>query len=369
MPYIGRYLDRITRKKSLILGIGCQIIAVAITAVIITFFGSEIGELNRTGFIFLVFFGFLSSIGTNIMDIAVASDLVPAALPSERLPHFNSRLRQLDLLTEVTSPVLAGAFLLMSFSWAPLFGFYLIVLWNVISFYPEYFFLKSILDSHPGLNKKKVISQNLKKTLFAKLISGWAIFIRQPVSHLIFTYSLLWISVLSPHGVLLTAFLKGGWSLPEPIIGTFRALGAFFGLAATIIYPRLHNKLGLAKTTKAFISFQAIMVILALFSFFSGGYTAQICFLIFILLSRIGLYGFSLGETESRQILIPENLRGEINGVASSLTSLATLILFGFGILFSSAENFKYLICISVVCVSIATIYIHFTFSKLKLTE
>lgn len=370
MPYAGRLIDTLPRKKSMQIGIGLQALAVSLTAILIFLLQQMIDKtlaydsVSFVLFLFLLLMGFVSVIASGIMDIAVSNDWVPSVLPPVEWPHFNSRLRQLDLITEVASPVLTGLILMLSWGDGHLIGFYLIVAWNVASFIPEYVLLNQIISEKPQLNLKKIVPHALKRSFKDKLTSGWSVFVCQPAAPVIAAYTLLWLSVLSPHGVLLTAFLKNGWSLSEPLIGGFRALGAVFGISATFIYPRLRAHFGLVVTSKAFILFQAAMVTSALVVFFWEGTVFRIIFLILILLSRIGLYGFGLGETELRQGAIPEELRGEVNGVASSLTSLATLIIFGLGILLSSPEDFRYLVFISVVAVSMAAIYFFFTADK-----
>ncbi|RYZ81738.1 MAG: ABC transporter substrate-binding protein, partial [Proteobacteria bacterium] len=157
-----------------------------------------------------------------------------------------------------------------------------------------------------------------------------------------------------PHGVLLTAYLKDGWNLPEWAIGTFRGAGAFFGLISTALFPWVINRWGLLKGTKQFILFQTLAVLGGLGFFFLGGLAGQIGFLTFILFSRIGLYGFSLGETQIRQVGIAPEVRGEVNGFASALTGIATLVLYGAGALLPSTADFKYLVIGSVVFVVIA---------------
>ena len=82
----------------------------------------------------------------------------------------------------------------------------------------------------------------------------------------------------------------------------------------------------------------ALGVFLFADSFGHGG------FLAFILLSRVGLYGFSLGEMQIRQIEIAPAVRGEVNGFASALTALATIGLFGAGVALPSTDQFKFLI-------------------------
>lgn len=366
MPTVGRLIDNYPRLRILQLGIAMQTVFVLLVSVFIYLIYLSDRSFS-TAFDLLVFgcltiFGFLASTGSNILDIAVANDLVPSALSSSRLPYFNSRLRQLDLLTEVSSPIAAGAILLLDYGQFQFFGFFLIVGWNILSFYPEYFLLNGVLKENLALASKSLPKGFEKSGIFEKLTSGWRDFINEPISLVILAYSLLWISVLSPHGVLLTAFLKGGWSLSEPVIGGFRALGAVFGLGATFLFPLLHNRYGVIRTSRMFIFFQVLMVSIAFAFFFIEGAAFQLLFLLFILFSRIGLYGFGLGETEIRQMRIPESKRGHINGVASSLTSLATLIIFGLGIIFPSKDDFVLLVATSVSAVILASlVFVAFT--------
>lgn len=361
MPLIGKHIDKKTRRTSLVWGIGTQALGVVCSTAAIyllsKFSASETNSpLFLTLFGMLIFSGILSTLGTNVMDIAVSNDLVPTVVNSERLPIFNSRLRQLDLLTEVLSPVAAGGLLLVSIPTIPLLGIILVALWNLVTFLPEYQLLNVILKNDPSLNQKQFVSEGLKLNLWQKIQIGWDNFTKLSVSSSIITYSILWLSVLSPHGVLLTAFLKGGWQLSEPVIGTFRGLGAVLGLVATLIYPIYRKKHSVVETSKRLLLFQAAMVTAALYFFFQKSNMSQLIFLGAVLASRIGLYGFSLGEIELRQRLIPESLRGEVNGVASALNSLATLFIFCMGLIFSTPDSFKYLVIISVLAVVLASV-------------
>lgn len=60
--------------------------------------------------------------------------------------------------------------------------------------------------------------------------------------------------------------------------------------------------------------------------------------------SRIGLYGFILGEIEIPQRMIPEGVRGVVNGVATSLTGLSTVLLFALGSYVLSQRVFRCLL-------------------------
>lgn len=294
------------------------------------------------------------------MDIAVANDLVPSVIPKKDLPKFNSHLRQVDLVTEVFSPIFAGLLLSLSSLSSPLTGIAFVIAWNLISFIPELCILTGIVKKDVSLDDPKSLNISSTESLYKKFINGWDLFQKSSVYWVVLAYACLWITVLSPHGVLLTAYLKAGWKIPEYIIGLFRASGAIFGLMATILYPTLHRRYGLISAGKIFILFQGLMVILAFIFSLSMETHYQYLFMIFILFSRIGLYGFGLAETEMRQILIPVGERGRINGVSQALTSFATVLVYGLGILFSNTESFIYLVGISALSVVVGGLIFKF---------
>lgn len=362
LPKMASLIDRMNRIKTAYVGIFLQLIGVLAGALAIFILSSlNTGEyhwgqvLPIATFAALVLSGVLSQLGSSFMDIAIANDLVPSSLNANELTHFNSRLRQVDLFAEVTSPVIAGLLLLID---KPMhLGFYFVVLWNVISFFPELGLLSSVFRSRPELIEKKVLAlEQTKKTLLQKLTGGWEAFFKEPVALAVLAYAFLWLSVLSPHGVLLAGFLKDGWKMPEWMIGTFRGAGAFFGLLATFIFPWAVKRWGLLKATRNFILYQAAVLITALAFFYVKGPAGQMLFLILILFSRIGLYGFSLGEMEIRQIGIRADARGKINGFASALTGIATLFLYAGGALLPETADFEYLIIISVTFVVVGAI-------------
>lgn len=306
-------------------------------------------------FVFMVVSGLVGSLGASLMDVSIANDVAPSVFSGSKLATFNSRFRQVDLITEVGSPVLAGLFLAIPDFWFPLTGFGLVVAWNLLSFFPELMILSSVFKERPDLKSKILhVSSESRKSLTRKIAEGWRDFFRQPIAPVMIAYAAIWLSVLSPHGVLLTGFLNDGWHLPEWTIGLFRGSGAFFGLAATFLFPIALKFMNLRKVAAVFLSFQAVTVLGAYGFFHLGGTIGANGFLVLVLFSRIGVYGFGLGEMQIRQEEIPTALRGEINGFANALTGVATLILFGSGAALSATEDFGYLILMSVVFVWIA---------------
>jgi iron-regulated transporter 1 len=64
-----------------------------------------------------------------------------------------------------------------------------------------------------------------------------------------------------------------------------------------------------------------------------------------------------------RQSLIPKDKRGEVNGIASSTTSMATLVLFLAASLIGDTANFGYMVIFSVVAIFIS-LMVFLKFSK-----
>ncbi|CAN5415291.1 hypothetical protein BH10BDE1_BH10BDE1_27790 [soil metagenome] len=362
LPRLSMLIDRLDRLKSATLGIVLQLCGVVAGFTSIVWLPTgETPHLQSTGFVVafiaLVISGIVSQLGSSFMDIAIANDLVPSTFNGPELTKFNSRLRQVDLATEVGSPVVTGLLLLVSTPEHPLTGFTLVALWNVLSFFPEYLILKSIFSERTDLNEKPIVLDSSRtKPILLKIRDGWRSFFQEPIALVMTAYATLWLSALSPHGVLLTAFLKDGWRLPDWSIGLFRGLGAVFGLIATLLVPFFAKRISIEKSSLAFLAFQAISLVIGLGFFFVNNTIGQVGFLVAVLLSRIGLYGFSLGEMQIRQTEVAPAVRGEVNGFASALTALATIGLYSAGVALPETEDFKSLVVLSVGFVLVALV-------------
>jgi iron-regulated transporter 1 len=359
-PWLSSFIDHWMRLKTAACGALLQLSGIAtvvlsvfqLTAKAVTHDSLWLQPQLWPWFAATVAGSLLSTLGAGLMDVSVGNDWIPAAVPQHRLAVINTRLQRLDLLTEVLSPVIAGLILSASAAGGPLTGFTTIALWNALSFIPEILLLRNVFLSSPQLQTKTLIpSEGPRGGLISQTLAGWSEFRTQTAALPVIAYTCLWLSALSPHGVLLTSFLKTGWNFTESSLGIFRGLGAVFGLLATLLFPRVRKIFGLVGGSRFFITFQALVLLVSLPFFFretGGGWV----FLALILASRIGLYGFSLGETEIRQRTIPEGVRGKVNGVAGALTSFATLVLFGLGSLLGTPKTFPVLVVSSVAAVT-----------------
>ncbi len=351
-PLVLRWIDRFPRTSIYKLGIGSQTLAVLLTWFLISQFSTILAtEHTRTYWIIyfsLGIIGIIGSLGSTLMEISVGYDLAADLIPESQLPVFNSRLKRIDLFTEVSAPIFAGAVMLIPNTETWNIGFSIVALLNFITFIPEYILLTSIpelnltekpVDPSSSVNPIQEFSAGIKDFNDARFVIP------------MIAYAFLWLSVLSPHGVLLSGFLKDGNKLSEFQISLFRGLGAFFGMIPTFLFPLMNKKWGLILASKILLGFQALCVALAALFFNLEFQGSVYLFLLMILFSRIGLYGFSIAESEARQIFIPALVRGRVNGVGVSLTSFATLILFLIGTLLPNSNDFNVLVNLSAVSV------------------
>lgn len=367
-PWFSKKIDSQKRLAIYKLGIGTQTIALILMWLLISLLFKNSEGSNQFStieyvliFIPLAIFGAISNLGSALMDISVGFDLAVDILPEEELTVFNSRLKRLDLLTEVSAPVFAGLAMTLFHEKSMLYGFSLVALINILTFIPEYYLLSSI-QALKGYKEKKV-SLPIPKNFLTEFLDSLKKLNGKSYAIVIVSYAFLWFSVLSPHGVLLTSYLKDGAKASEFTIGLFRGAGALFGLVPTFLFAFAKEKMGLLKASRSFILFQFICVLISAICFYNLENIYP--FLILILFSRIGLYGFSIGETELRQILIPKDKRGEVNGIANSITGMATVGLFLMGSLLGDTAHFGVMIIISIVAV-LASLLL---FMKLNISE
>lgn len=366
LPITSANIDRYSRMTMTRWGLFSQLFGVILAGIVFLFFQNlrEQGPIAFHGisfwgpFICLVIAGILGDQGAQIMDILISGDLAPSAIRnSEELTIFNTQMRRLDLFMEVSVPVIAGTILLLSPDSFPLFGFFVIVLWNMVSFIPEYLLLRSIYVLNPDLNEKPFEAPSaVRKSIFANFKAGWDLYFQHPLFLIMLANSCLWLSALSPHGVLLTAYLKDGWMVPEWQVGVFRGAGAAFGVLATFVFPFVVNRIGFQRGILFFISFQFLTLLVSYFFFMEASKASQIMFLVLMLFSRIGMYGFTLGETQFRQEQLAENIRGRVNGVARSMNGLFNLGIFLLATFVPQMQDFHYLVLLSSLSIGVGAI-------------
>lgn len=363
MPFVARVVDRWDRLKTVLLASVVQAVGIPLAVLSVLAIFQDSTNLHSESSVYgsvagVIIGSVLATLGSHLMEIAVGNDWVPSVVSEKRLSLVNTRIRQVDLATEVGSPLLAGLVLTFTASAHPVLGLLIAAGWNLISFAPEYWLLRTVYRSSENLTQALPLNCTQSESLAKKIQASWKTARSSPVFWLFVSSSLLWLSALSPHGVLLTSYLKVGWSFSELELGVLRGLGAGFGFAATLLFAQLTRRIDLLSRGRLFVLLQTTLLIAGLPFFFFGDQSRTFgwVFLGSLLFSRIGLYGFGLAEVELRQRMIPEGQRGLLNGFAQSMTTLASLILFGLGSLFADTHMFHILVFVSVISVATSSV-------------
>jgi hypothetical protein len=186
----------------------------------------------------------LSDLGTHAAANSSGSDGGGgSSSDNNELTAVNTFMSRIDLVSEFVGPLLAG-FVLTYYINDPLIGFAVIGFGNAATFIPQYCLLKSLFNSSNRLQlpkqhddeeeeEEEYNSNNGNMTgWFRDLLKAWPVWSRHAggVPLVSISYALLYFTVLSPHGIPLTAFLASSGTVDPFQISIFRGLGAIGGI-------------------------------------------------------------------------------------------------------------------------------------------
>jgi iron-regulated transporter 1 len=342
VPKIASYFNTQNRLKNLNQIISAQVAGVGLSLLVVLL--SEKHDLLE--FVLLTLSGIAIRIGSSVGDLAIMSDWLPRIFKDHTLSIINSRLRRADLIMEVAGPLIAGIILLIPN------GFELVASINLISFIVEWLLLKNVYQT----NASELIPPKVgdRKQSGSGLWQGVKIAAAQPTFLIILAIATVWYTVLSPHGNLLAAHLKDNFNISEDVLGALRSCGALIGILPTLYYTQVQRKIGTLNFAAYHILFQVICLFIAALSLHVFG-NLWIS-LSAIVISRIGLYGFLLSATEILQREVPENIRMEVNSVATSLKYSASMALYITALIWSKSNEFAVLSIATVTAIGIGTV-------------
>ena len=352
MPLLGRWIDHSDRLRVVRTAVLLEAIGVAAGALLISRSVAAREELALWLPLALVA-GVAAAIGGAIMNVSLVGRWVPAAFSGTALAQVNARLSQADLVTEVAAPVAAG--MLMAFTSSiehPLRGFHAVAAVDLLSFALEYALLARAYAISPALSAPAPEQPPGAST---GPVDGLALTLSQPTLPVLLAYGLLWFTVLTPHGALLTSFLKSQWGFDERLLGMLRGAGALAGLLPTVIYPRLARAIGPARAAAGFIALQCGALVAACLAMGAHGVTA---FVATLLASRVGLYGFVLAEVQLFQERVPHHVRGRVGAVASAYNNALGLAIYVLALSLPDSGSFATLAWASCTAVALAALLV-----------
>ncbi|CAH9087518.1 unnamed protein product [Cuscuta europaea] len=182
---------------------------------------------------------------------------------------------------------------------------------------------------------------------------GWVEYIQQPVLPASIASVLLYFNVVLAPGGLMTAFLTQR-GLNPTIIGSFSALSAFMGIAATFGSAQMVKRFGILKAGAASLILQASLLSSAVVVYLTISLTRQtqlMFFLGLIVLSRLGHMSYDTIGSQILQTGIPASKANLIGTTEISFASLAESIMLGVAIIANDVSHFGFLATLSVLSV------------------
>lgn len=357
--------------------------------------------------------GVIETLGAQLASIAVKKEWVPIVFDNDNLQEdspigenqresvscfslpdhitlsfMNTTMTNIDLISAMLGPVMAGWILevFKGTDGSMQRGFAVIAFVNALSFVPEILLLKRVYLSCPALqHKEKLVPENTvcsTRQSAGNDISPWKKWYSHPSGLPLLTISLasLYLTALSPAGVVLTAYLVTIGMSPTAI-GAFRGFGAASGVLGMSLFSMLRkcndvddssmsNKTAKTASVKsierlrhlslAFLLLEVASILVASIAFSlidaydkEGMTWYKMIFLGAIVVSRAGLYSFDIGVLEIEQYIVDERYRNAVGSVEGALCSLAEIGIYILSIALPSPEQFGWQVGISASAVSI----------------
>lgn len=325
----------------------------------------DASSMNWGGLFAFTAFSIVEKLGTAISDVSVKRDWSPRLFTGDMLKRTNSVMSQIDLITETVGPLLAGLLITprlaidLGVDDAEAAGFVAVGILNALSFLPQLRLLLQIYDARSDKLQPLKADQVKRKAnpFVGKAFSlcwleaeAWKSWGGHPsgIQFLSMSYALLYLTVLSPHGAFLTAYLSQrgivSWQL-----SLLRGGGALLGVLGVMGHPGLSRLIGGRPADAFSVTWLAGSTLLALVAFREAPQTpglgpALLIFMVAVCVARPGLYAFELGVLNTEQELADARYRAAIGSVDTALTSAATLVMYGSGLILDKPAQFDILI-------------------------
>ncbi|KAH0436643.1 iron-regulated transporter [Colletotrichum camelliae] len=374
---IGQYIDTGNRLNVVRVSIVFQRLVVAASCVVLYLMKIKLlsGQSVDIGFLILTsFFACIEKLCSIMNQVSVEKDWVVVVADSHTssLRTMNAQMRRIDLLCKILGPLSIALIDGISTETAIIFNFAM----NISSVMIEYHAIARVYYEVPALQVNKCDSHSpdltaielrastsrlnglgQRLTLIAKKsVDDMRLYVRHRAFLPSFAGALLYLTVLSFGGQMVTYLLSTGYSATE--IGIARTLSVAFEVLATWIAPWLMELIGPVRAGLWLSSCQVSMLAAGTAIFWTYQDKPWISATGLVggtILSRVGLRGFDL----CTQIIVQEDVEAENRGAFSSVEAAwqnaFELLSYASTIAFFRPEQFRWPSLISVAAVATAS--------------
>ncbi|EPQ52787.1 hypothetical protein GLOTRDRAFT_79978 [Gloeophyllum trabeum ATCC 11539] len=396
--WIGSLVDRLPKLVFVRWTIALQkISATAAYACFLTLFLTDLGDSAVQGihvptltwvlFAIITLLGCVLKVSTVGISVAIERDWATCIAEGHdsRLTTVNTVLRRIDLICKLVAPLfvsLLTAAASYAFSAAFLLGFGLVttvfeLIWIQIVYrwFPVLEREQQRKDAgrrdaeqtSSGSSRRSGSSQGpYRKPLtwsratrwFIAQASDWNEFTRHPVFGSSLSISLLYLTVLSFDGTLLSWLKTHDFS--DPFVAGMRSICVLAGLFGTFLAPFLEKKVGLVRAGNWALWSQVVALVPVLLSFYVGAprdgtrssnWNAAMLFG-GLALSRIGLWAFDLCQLKELQVSLADHpRRNALTGLQYALQNIADLMKYVLTLILSRPSQFRWAALVSFISV------------------
>ncbi|KAJ5620210.1 hypothetical protein N7510_004194 [Penicillium lagena] len=185
-------------------------------------------------------------------------------------------------------------------------------------------------------------------------VAPWREYVTSRVFLASFALSLLYLTVLSFGGTMVTYLLHTGFNSLE--VSAMRIGSVAAELSGTWTAPFIMNRIGPIRSGLWFLNWQLCCVAgaAAAYIFDASSQLVACSLIVGVALSRIGLWGFDLSVQFLVQDNVPENARARFSSTEMALQNLFEMLSFASTIVFSRPQQFQYPVLISCGAVAVA---------------
>ena len=411
-PIIGVWIDHTPRIKVIRYSLLMQnllVIVDAITLLVVFEWPPKSDGLMLFIYVVIIVFGASANVIAQGEKISIAKDWIVVVCKGNKtlLAESNALLRRIDLTVAIVSPIAVGFAMSIVSTYASII---FICMWDLFSFFAEYFLLLKVYKDIPELrfknnNDEESVSLLGKESSMEtegrfvevksgfdvvgrlkSFIQGWHVYYKQDVFLAGLTLAMLYLTCLGFNAI--TTGYASSQGLTALSVSLCYAAGSLVGIFGTFLFPYMRLKLGVLKTGAIGSFSQLIMLMLCVVaiwapgspsllksanwysqnnaSVFSGNsklnnntlttqaplpkgfnYTSIVLVMVGIILSRTGIWLLDLSVTQLQQENIPEYERGIVGGVQYALNEFFDLSHFIITIFLPRPNEFGYLTLIS----------------------
>jgi solute carrier family 40 (iron-regulated transporter), member 1 len=323
--YIGKLIDQCSRLNLVISTILVQKIMILMCCVMLFVMNSYIDLF------ILTIMSCIAKLASVANTIAVEKDWVLCIYgkDKEQLSKVNSVIRRIDLISKMLAPIF------ISFIIDSNYGLIFIIIFNITGLIIEIIYTRQIFNVTIFEDR----NQNIPDIKLRSWYVTWKIYITDNSFYASIPCAFLYLTVLSFAGSMVSYLKWVGYS--DTTIAVIRSLTIVMGIIATHIQPWYTSKVGTTRSALHFIWFEVIMMIFVIISFYTPISTYSMLMLVIgFSLSRIGLWGFDLSQTQIMQENVDSSKIGTIYGCQYTLCSVFELLQYVLTIIWSSPKDF-----------------------------